>query len=507
MAAQIPGVWTLARPPGRAFPGNKLPPNSRFARVHAFVYPYYIMLEHYLEQLCDAFQDAICISDRTGIAVLINKRYTEICGIAKKDIIGKSVLDMKGQGFFDVILNPEVIRTGQVTTNVQHTAGGRKLILEGYPIIDEQGNVAYCLTFIRDVTTLSELRAQLTAQRELLETFQKLSSDASELPCYPRVVHSTAMRALYADMDAIAGTDATVLLLGETGVGKDILAHAIHNASSRAKRAFIKVDCGSIPENLIETELFGYEAGTFSGANKNGKAGLIEAAAGGTLFLDEIGDLPMLMQTRLLRVLQDGEIMRVGATCAKKMDVRFIAATNKELEREVARGNFRSDLYYRLKVAVLKIPALRRRKADILPLARGFLKYYGAKYHKSMRFSDAAEAALLAYAWPGNVRELENLVQGLVVTGKSELIDVSTLPLPLARAGNGKSPSPDISFKPDLIDPEGKTYKELMKELENNLLRTLLARFGTISEVARHLAVDRSTIFRKVKEMQKDEGL
>ena len=238
---------------------------------------------------------------------------------------------MKGQGFFDVILNPEVIRTGQVTTNVQHTAGGRKLILEGYPIIDEQGNVAYCLTFIRDVTTLSELRAQLTAQRELLETFQKLSSDASELPCYPRVVHSTAMRALYADMDAIAGTDATVLLLGETGVGKDILAHAIHNASSRAKRAFIKVDCGSIPENLIETELFGYEAGTFSGANKNGKAGLIEAAAGGTLFLDEIGDLPMLMQTRLLRVLQDGEIMRVGATCAKKMDVRFIAATNKEL--------------------------------------------------------------------------------------------------------------------------------------------------------------------------------
>lgn len=459
------------------------------------------MLEHHIEQLCDAFQDAICISDRDGVVELINRRYTEIYGIAREDIVGKSLLKMKEQGFFDVILNPEVIRSGQSSSRVQHTADGRQLIVEAHPIVDEGGRTIYCLTFIRDVTTLSKLREQLTVQRELLDTFQQLSH-AVELPCYPHEVHSAAMRALYADMDAIANTDATVLLLGETGVGKDVLARGIHSMSRRAKQAFIKVDCGSIPKNLIETELFGYEAGTFSGASKNGKAGLIEAAAGGTLFLDEIGELPMLMQSRLLRVLQDGEIMRVGATRAKKMDVRFIAATNKDLEREVAHGNFRSDLYYRLKVAVLKIPALRQRKADIQPLARSFLNYYSAKYHKAMRLSSEAEAALLTYAWPGNVRELENLIQGLVVTGKKDVIDVSSLPIPIARTGkDGLQSAP---FLPETLDLEGKSYKDLMKELENGLLKTLLARFGTISEVARHVGVDRSTIFRKVREMQKD---
>lgn len=462
------------------------------------------MLQNYLEQLCDAFRDAICVSDREGTVVLVNKRHAELTGIAKEDMLGRSTRDMVGRGIFDVVLNPEVVRTGQMATSIQNISNGRKMVLEGHPVFDDHGQVAFVVTFIRDVTTLTELREQLTTQKELLETFQKLSNpDPDQQIKYPRVVHSNVMRRLYGEVAAIADTDATVLLLGETGVGKDVVARRIHATSPRSDKAFIKVDCGSIPENLIETELFGYAAGTFSGANKNGKAGLIEAASSGTLFLDEIGELPMTMQSRLLRVLQDWEVVRVGSTTPKPVDVRVVAATNKDLEKEVIKGNFRSDLYYRLKVAVINIPPLRSRRADILPLARSFLHFYNSKYHKQTTFTDEAEQALLEHSWPGNVRELENLIQGLVVTGKKAFIDCRDLSI------SRQSPRTMENFGMETgeLELDGRSFKEIMKDLENAVIRAGLARYGTISEVARHFQVDRSTIFRKVKEMEADKKL
>lgn len=462
------------------------------------------MLQNYIEQLCDAFRDAICVSDREGTVVLVNKRHAELTGIAKEDMLGRSTRDMVGRGIFDVVLNPEVVRTGQMATSIQNISNGRKMVLEGHPVFDDHGQVAFVVTFIRDVTTLTELREQLTTQKELLETFQKLSNpDPDQQIKYPRVVHSNVMRRLYGEVAAIADTDATVLLLGETGVGKDVVARRIHATSPRSDKAFIKVDCGSIPENLIETELFGYAAGTFSGANKNGKAGLIEAASSGTLFLDEIGELPMTMQSRLLRVLQDWEVVRVGSTTPKPVDVRVVAATNKDLEKEVIKGNFRSDLYYRLKVAVINIPPLRSRRADILPLARSFLHFYNSKYHKQTTFTDEAEQALLEHSWPGNVRELENLIQGLVVTGKKAFIDCRDLSI------SRQSPRTMKNFGMETgeLELNGRSFKEIMKDLENAVIRAGLARYGTISEVARHFQVDRSTIFRKVKEMEADKKL
>ena len=313
------------------------------------------------------------------------------------------------------------------------------------------------------------------------------------------VGRSPGLRAVLTQLAQVAPTSATVLLLGETGVGKDVIARRIHALSLRKNKTFIKVDCGSIPENLIETELFGYAAGTFSGASKTGKIGLIEAAAGGTLFLDEIGELPMPMQTRLLRFLQDWEIMRVGSTTPKQIDVRIVAATNKNLERAIARGEFRSDLYYRLKVAVIAIPPLRDRQADILPLARMFLRFYGSKYHRQLTFSEEAESLLLDYKWPGNIRELENLVQGLAVTSKNSVIRASDVPI----SGVAK---PAASARRDGLDFEldGKTYKEIMKDLENKVLSAAMERYGSITEVAKHFQVDRSTIFRKVKELEKE---
>lgn len=459
------------------------------------------MLQEYLDQFLDAFKEGICISDVDGTIIHLNKRHGEITGIAREQMIGRSAMEFVHKGVLNVVLNPEVIRSGKPVTRVQTVSNGRQVILEGNPVFDRQGKVVLCITFIRDVTMLAELREQLTVQKELLDAFQQLSNvgeDQALSRKTPKIFTSNAMLKLYGEVNTIAETDATVLLLGETGVGKDVIARRIHSLSSRKNRAFIKVDCGSIPENLIETELFGYAAGTFSGGSKAGKIGLIEAAAGGTLFLDEIGELPMPMQTRLLRFLQDWEIMRVGSTTPKQIDVRIVAATNKNLERAIARGEFRSDLYYRLKVAVITIPPLRERQADILPLARMFLEFYANKYHRKMAFSEEAERVLLDYKWPGNVRELENLVQGLAVTCKNTVIRPSDIPI----TGVGK-PVTVTRNESCSIDLDGKTYKEIMKELETKVLSAALERYGSITEVAKHFQVDRSTIFRKVKELEK----
>lgn len=461
------------------------------------------MTEEFFAQFCDAFRDAISITDRHGFIVLVNSKHAELTGIPKDQMLGRSVMDMVRGSIFDVVLNPEVVQTKQCVTRVQNISNGKKLVLEGHPVFDAKGDVDYVVTFIRDVTTLSELRAQITSQKELLETFRSLNNNSPDnLPKYPRIVHSTSMRSLYAEVATIAETDATVLLLGETGVGKDIVARRLHSMSPRSEKPFIKVDCGSIPENLIETELFGYAAGSFSGASKHGKAGLIEAASTGTLFLDEIGELPMSMQSRLLRVLQDWEILRVGSTTPKRVDVRVVAATNKDLENAVSKGLFRSDLYYRLKVAVLHIPCLHRRQADILPLAHAFLHYYCDKYHKNIALSEEAEHSLLAYHWPGNVRELENLMQGLVVTLNKGSIGNADLPFAAAHSRPALSSTGEQGAELGTLELDGRSYKDIMKDLERIVITTAMQRYGSISEVAKHFQVDRSTIFRKVKELE-----
>jgi PAS domain S-box-containing protein len=461
------------------------------------------MLQDYLDQIWDAFKEGICITDAQGTILHLNQRHSELTGISREKLIGRPAMEFVRRGVLDVVLNPEVVATKQPATLVQTVSNGRKVILEGNPVFDQQGNVALCITFIRDVTTLSQLREQLLLQKELLETFQHLSSTRGTQELFkktPKIFSSAAMQKMYREVNSIAETDASVLLLGETGVGKDVIARRLHELSQRKDKTFIKVDCGSIPDKLIETELFGYAAGTFSGGNKNGKIGLIEAASEGTLFLDEIGELPIHVQTCLLRFLQDREIVRVGSTTAKQVDVRIVAATNKNLEDAVNTGQFRSDLYYRLKVAVISIPPLRDRQADILPLARMFLDFYSDKYHRRLTFSEEAEQLLRAYKWPGNVRELENMVQGLAVTCKKGVIEPQDIPI---SGVCGKSSRQQNASTELASNFEGKTFKEVMKHLESTVLVAAMQRYGTITEVAKQLRVDRSTIFRKVKQLEK----
>lgn len=455
------------------------------------------VLAEYLEYLCEILDDAMCITDASGICVLVNKRHAEITGIKKEEILGKRVQDLVNLGLFDTVINPQIVKTRADVSEVQKLSNGKTIVLDGHPLKDDAGNVLYVVTILRDITTITSMRRELLRQNELLEAFQNLNALDKNTLKAPLVMKSRAMQELYHEVIAIAETDVTVLLLGETGVGKDVIARRIHAKSRRAKGPFVKIDCGSIPENLIETELFGYAPGSFSGASRHGKAGLVEAASSGTLFLDEIGELPLPMQSRLLRVLQDFEILRVGATIPKNIDVRVIAATNKDLKHEVDSGRFRSDLYYRLKVAVLGIPPLRERKADIQPLATSFLKYYAARYSKDLHFSEAALDCLMKHNWPGNVRELENMIQGVVATVQHSTVEAEDLPS-IGRVHRTEIAGMEIPL-PSLED---RPLKDIMKEVEQYILAKGLEKYGSISEMARHFQQDRSTIFRKVKEME-----
>lgn len=469
------------------------------------------MLQEYLDQLFDAFKEGICISDVEGTVVHLNRRHAEITGIPREEMLGHSVMEFVKRGRLDVVLNPEVIRTGQPVTRVQTVSDGRKLILEANPVFDAQGKLVLCITFLRDVTMLSEMREQMSVQKELLEAFQQLSTagDAQELSRKtPKLFTSSAMIKLYGEVNTIAETDATVLLLGETGVGKDVIARRIHALSLRKNKTFIKVDCGSIPENLIETELFGYAAGTFSGASKTGKIGLIEAASGGTLFLDEIGDMSLKTQAKILRILQEQSFERVGGTRTIKVDVRVIAATNKNLEEAIAAGTFREDLYYRLRVVPLHLPPLRERGGDLDLLLAAFTERL-CRVHacKAPVYAPETMERLRRYPWPGNVRELRNFAERMVILfgGKTVLpVDLPPEMIPQGKpepSAEAASAACEPAFLPQsaVLDPD-LDFKKARAVFEARYLEAKLHECGgNITRLAETIGLERSYLHRKLK--------
>jgi len=442
-------------------------------------------LAPYWESIMDVLNDGIYISDRMGKTLMVNRMHEQLTGLKKEDLLGQSVLDLVKEGKFDVILNPAIVKTGKPKTVIQTTKVGKKVVLNGYPVFDAAGNVALVVTFVRDITSLSKIKEQLAYQQELLERFSGVEFfSRSEGTQNRYVFESRQIKNLLGMVDSMANTDVTVLLLGETGVGKDFLAKYVHEKSLRNDQVFFKVDCTAIPPNLVESELFGYDPGAFSGASVKGKPGFFEMAHKGTLFLDEFGELSLAMQAKLLRILHDREVVRVGSTKVKKVDVRFIAATNRNLEEAVKQGTFRRDLYYRLQVAVVQIPPLRERKDDILPLLQHFLSIFNVKYRKNLVLTPEVESLLHNYHWPGNVRELENLIHGLVIVLQKEWVETGDLP-------------PNIF--PAFKEGQDSHLYTIMGNMEKELLRKALEAHGSVAEVARQFSVDRTTIFRKLK--------
>jgi transcriptional regulator with PAS, ATPase and Fis domain len=423
--------------------------------------------------------------------------YEKLIGLKKEDLIGRRVQDLVKEGVFDVVLNPQIVKTGQPATSVQTTKKGQKLILNGHPIFDEEGEVVLVVTFVRDVTVMSQLREQIVSQKKLLEQLRTNVQyiNAESIQRFPmNGFKSREMAHLGKLIEKIAATDATVLILGETGVGKEFFARSIHRASPRGENTFFKLDCTTIPENLIESELFGYVAGAFSGASIKGKAGLCEMADQGTLLLDEIGELPLSMQGKLLRLMQDQEITPVGSTRVKKVNVRIIAATNRDLEKEIEQGRFRSDLYYRLRVAVLSIPPLRERREDIMPLANYFLEKYATKYRKERRFGPEIEGIFTGHRWPGNIREMENLIESVVVTCDRPVVETADFGSCMLTESYDRKRN---LF--ETLDTRDKSLKEIVRDLEREILNGALEIHGSMAKVAELLKIDRSTIFRKLK--------
>lgn len=361
-----------------------------------------------LDAIIENSYDGIYITDTKGVTLKTNSAIKRITGIPKEYYIGKKVDKLIKRGILENSVTHKVVKQKRTVSLIQHNFAGKETLMTGNPVFNEEGEIEKVVTNIRDLSDLYELHTELRKATELNDKYKKelerLKRSTTENGF---VVYSEQLKIIYDMAERIANVDATVLILGETGVGKDVLAKHIYNKSIRSNDGdFIKVNCGAIPPDLLESELFGYESGAFTGANRKGKPGMFELADKGILFLDEIGELSMPLQVKLLRAIQEREIQRIGGTKTKKVDVRVIAATNRNLKEMVLKGDFREDLYYRLNVIPIEIPPLRDRRDDILPLIEVFFSRTCQKYDIKKELDPELKDFFYRYDWPGNVREL-----------------------------------------------------------------------------------------------------
>ncbi|MBQ9015189.1 MAG: sigma 54-interacting transcriptional regulator [Firmicutes bacterium] len=431
-------------------------------------------------------QSSLLITNEKGEIEFIGQETVDNCGYDKSWYIGKTVFELEEQKLFYPSVAKLVLETGEQQVVIQSAARTEKMLVAvGVPMFDENGNIEKVLSVTKnfsDQMNLNTLIARM--EMDIDEADQTQPYLAQIISC------SDEMYRIKNLIKMIAPMKSTVLILGETGTGKDVLARAIHRLSPRKDKPFIKVSCGAIAPNLVESELFGYEAGSFTGASKDGKTGLIEAADGGTLFLDEIGELPMDQQVKLLRVLQERSIIRVGGTEEHKLDIRVIAATNRNLKERIKKGEFREDLFYRLNIVSIEIPPIRERKEDIPLLISYFTKKFNRAYRTEKIFSKTVIQMLSQYSWPGNVREMENCVESIIVSTSSNYIEPQDLPYHITEDIGEGNPRVIING----IIP----LSEAVKELEIQLLQMAMKEFKTTTEIANALGVNQSTVSRKI---------
>lgn len=466
-----------------------------------------------LEDVLEASHDGLFITDGEGNVLLVNSAWERICGIAREYVLGKNAAEMTTQKVYTESSAIAAIKARRkVTIMLEMTKGekvGQKIMATAIPIMDENGQVKRVVANIRDITEIIYLKDLLGKTQELNELY------AAELQQMRRqqiiencdiVARSPATKRILEMANQVAKVDSTVLLTGESGAGKEIVANAIHRLSSRAEGPLIKVNCSAIPETLLESELFGYEAGAFTGARKQGKPGMFEMAKKGTLFLDEIGDISFSLQAKMLRALQDHEIMRVGGMKPVPVDARIIAATNRNLEEMVRLGTFRDDLYYRLNVVSIEIPPLRERKEDIPLLTVYFVDKINKKYSFSKRVLPEVIDGFLMYPWPGNIRELENVTERMLVMTEEEEIRINHVPAYIREHVAPLGDSPGYHDEMSL--------KSALEHTEKQIIEQALKKFNTTRKVARALKVNQSTIVRKIRKynlaalcQEPDDGL
>lgn len=441
-------------------------------------------LNRELHSIIELSADGLVVSDGKGVLLQINKAYEEIVGIRAKDFVGKHVNELIKNGVLPDAVTLHVLKSGK-QENLCLRLRGREVLLTGQPIFDDEGRLIRVVATIRDLTELSMLKEQVQTFKELSDRYRaELAQFRARETQINIVSEGVAMRRIVDLCLRVAHVDSNILITGESGTGKELLAKLIHRSSQRTEGPFIAINCGAIPHALLESELFGYEEGAFSGAKRSGKPGLLETAQGGTLFLDEIAEMPLELQVKLLRVIQERSYYRVGGNRTVVLDARVIAATNKYLPGMVSEGQFREDLFYRLNVIQINIPPLRERKEEIPSLVMHFLDKFNKKYQFQRRISPETMGYLMSHDWPGNVRELENTLERMVVLSTGGTLDPELL--------HANGPGSHAA-------PMQRSLKQTLEHVEREALISAYGKYCSTRAAARVLGISQASVVRKLQ--------
>ena len=448
----------------------------------------------YLQTIFNRSADGLMICDAQGIILKLNRAAEILNGVKASEVLGKDVRTLVKEHQIDRSATQEVLETKRQVSVIQTTPRSEyTLLVTGTPVFDEHHNIVFVVVNERDISLIESMRKQLAFARQESE---KIKNELTELTLLELkenniVAQSDSMKQtlkLALKLSAIKASN--ILIQGESGTGKGLLAKFIHKHSSGSKKPFIQINCAALPENLLEAELFGYTKGAFTGASEKGRIGLFELASGGTIFLDEIAEMSLGVQAKLLKCLDDHEIMPIGGTVPKKIDCSIIAATNQDLDTRTFNKKFRLDLFHRLNTFTLSIPPLRNRPEDILELVRITLKKYNKHYNRRARIGYKAFDSLQAYDFPGNVRELINIIkQAIVMCDRRSLDDY------LIKALNKTRP-PGIKLQPM---KEGGSLADKIMAVENEVLMQAAIKCLTTREAARFLGISQPSVVRKFK--------
>lgn len=447
-----------------------------------------------LKEILEGSFDGILVTDGEGNVQFMNSSYERVSAIPRQELEGRNMRALINPVWMENSVAFVVADERRAVSKRQVTRDGRDIIVTGMPVFDGDGNIKRIVINARDITEIYHLREELlNAKSRELQHYQSVLSTVN-VDSEKMVAISESIKKVFLLAKRVGGFDTTVLILGESGAGKEEVARQIHRSSLRRDHALVTINCGAIPENLLESELFGYEKGAFTGASNAGKIGLLEAADGGTVFLDEVGELPLPFQVKLLRVLETKQVTRVGGIRAKPIDVRFIAATNRNLNKMVQDRTFREDLYYRLNVVSITVPPLRQRREDILPLSLYFLNMFNHRYNQNKVMTPEVIKRMEEYDWKGNVRELRNVVEHMVIMSPNTHLQISDVPWIIRQCGGR-----DAAEDPAVPAPESVTDLNLaVRQLEIRLLEQARKACGSTREMARYLHIDQSTVVRKL---------
>lgn len=446
-----------------------------------------------LDAIDEYYSESVFVTDGSGNIIFVNRIAAERLNAKRTQLIGKNVDDLVSQGLYGTSTTRRAIDTKQPYAALLYPDRKNSNVSKSVPILDDKGNVTMVITANMSPEHSRDWETILSQEHEIAERLRRELDNLRGRENMTMIFESRQMKDIQSNIEIISPTNSSVVIVGESGTGKDLIARYIHSKSRRKNNAFVSINCAAIPESLLESELFGYEAGAFTGALSKGKIGLFEAADGGTLFLDEIGEMPLGLQSKLLNAIEDKSIRKVGGIKNIPVDVRIICATNANLDSMVREKKFREDLYYRLSVFTIPLPPLRDRKDDIIPLAEHFLKEMNRKNGTHKYLSEPARESMLRHNWPGNIRELRNVVERIFVVSYGD--DLEFAPMPSFRV-----PKEGITEENFAIEKEYENLKAFMNEMERAYIeKTLKECGGSMTKTAKRLGIDRTALYRKLK--------